>query len=167
MKYTKLSQKIGRVAYLTFFTLIYVLFLGLYGVLAWVNLSILTTPVFNIMWIALIPAFGIVTIWTLARWCGDEIYDTGLVSDGDTLYEIKRTPKFYKRRMYVYFIEAFLFVLLMVKNIVLFVLDPIWSVVGIVGGVAGVVFCFIIAMSSKELSKQDDKKEESSNNNAV
>lgn len=154
MKYTNLSKKIGKSAFHSFLILIYILFICLYGVLIWVDLCMLQTPVFNLMWLILIPTFGLVSNRIFSRLAGDERYDTGVVVDGTTWFDVVKTPKYYKRRGYCCYLTLSLFVLLIVKTIFTFKLNLLWSIIGVIGGVVGIILSFIFAKSSFELSKE-------------
>lgn len=153
MKFTKISQGLGKFFIGLVYVFMILLVLGLFGVLIWVDLFMLRTPVFNIMWFCILPAIGLIINWFIGFFFKDKYYNTGMVIDGRSVLDVVKTPKYYKRRIFVCFAECFLFVLLAIKNIVFLYLNPIWSIIGIVGGIIGAVIYFIVAMSSIELSK--------------
>lgn len=160
MKFTKISGAIGKFAIWLLYGTLIAMLIGVIGVLLWAELYV-GTPIFNILWFVILPAVGLAITYMLGKFTGDKYYDTGMVIEGNTVFDVVKTPKYYRRRMYVCFIECFLFALVIVKNIVLFFLSPMWSIIGIVGSVVAIIIYFIVGMSSRELSKE--KKEENNN----
>ncbi len=157
MKYTNLTGKIGSF----FIGLIYSIFIlvamGGAGLFLWLDLTS-GLPMVSLLWILLLPALMLAINWLLGKFFGDEYYNTGIVSEGRTIFDVVKTPKYYKRRMYVYFVECALFILLAVRFGFLTQIDLTYGMIGILCSIIGSFFCFIIAMSSKEQSGERSKR---------
>ena len=154
MKFTRLSNKIGSVIVDTIFALMILFMLGIAGVFVYIDFY-LSTPIFSLMWIPLLPGLGLAINWFLGKFFDDKYYNTGLVNEGRSVYDVEKTPKYYTRRMFVCFVECFLFVLLIIRFVFLFHLSIASS---IIGSIIGIVIYFIVGMSSYEQSSIKNTK---------
>ncbi|MBO5885105.1 MAG: hypothetical protein J6Q51_04840 [Clostridia bacterium] len=151
MKYTKLSGKIADFVLKSLYAILMLFIIGLTGVFVWLDLYQSLT-FFSIIWIAWLPTAGLGINWFLSHILGDEFYNTGMVVDGSSIYDVVKTPKYYTRRMYVCFIECFLFALLIVRFAFLFPVSVVLPIIGIVASIVAIVIYFIVGMSSYEQS---------------
>lgn len=156
MKYTKLSNKLLEFFVRAIAVLMILIMLGLAGVFLWVDLSY-SLPMVSLMWLLLLPALGLAINWNIGKFFGDEYYNTDLVIEGRSVYDVVKTPKYYTRRMFVCFIECFLFALLIIRFI--FLPSMITSLLAIVGSITGIIIYFIVGMSSYEQSSIKNKKQ--------
>ena len=159
MKYTRLSSKIGSFFYGVFCAFIILILLGCFAMFVYLDFM-MDTPIFSIMCLTFLPGLGFAINWLIGYFFSDEHYDTGLVSNGRTVYDIVKTPKYYSRRMFVCFIECFLFLLLVIRSTTLMTESVAWAIFGILGGLGGIVVYFIVGMSSYEQSSLKLKREE-------
>lgn len=157
MKFTKLSNKLCNFVVKAMFVFMILFILGLAGVFLWVDLSY-SIPMVSLFWLLLLPAIGLIVNWHIGHFFGDEYYDTGLVIDGDSIFDVVKTPKYYSRRMFVCFIECFLFALLIIRFIFLFPFNFVISVIGIVCSIIGIIIYFIVGMSSYKQSSIKNKQ---------
>lgn len=157
MKYTKLTNKMGHFFICLFYSIFILIIVGLAGVFMWLDLTMMLPPL-SIMWLILLPTFGLCINWCLGHILGDEFYDTGIVSEGRTVYDVVKTPKYYKRRAYLCFIEIILFVLLIFRYIFVspIMLAPI--IIGVIGSIVAIIIYYIVGRSSLELSNPDNLK---------
>lgn len=158
MKFTRLSGKIGSFVVGTIFALMILFILGLFGAFVYIDFY-LSTPIFSFMWFPLLPGLGLAINWFLGKFFGDRYYNTGWVNEGRSVYDVEKTPKYYTRRMFLCFVECFLFVLLILRFVSLIPLSISSSIVGIIGAIVGIVIYFIVGMSSYELSSIRNKKQ--------
>lgn len=157
MKYTKMSKNIKNFAYGLVNSIPLIIALGLFGAFLWIDLTY-SIPLISILWIILLPALGLVINWSIGHFFGDEYYNTGLVFQGRTVFDVVKTPKYYSRRMFVCFIECFLFLLLIVRFIFLINFNNLVSILGIISCIIAIAIYFIVGMSSYEQSSIKDKK---------
>lgn len=179
MKYTNMVGIIKNIGLWIFVLSIIAILLGAVGMLVWCDFYV-GHPFMSFLWLGMIPALGLGINWFLGYVCGDEYYNTGVVIEGRSVFDVVKTPRYYKRRMIFYFIECFLLFLLIVRFILFFNpfakmiygliepghmddYDPSFSIgvpiVGIIATLVELVICFIIAMSSYEQSELKYKKE--------
>lgn len=179
MKYTNMVGRVKNIGHWVFVLLMISILLGATGVLVWCDFYV-GHPFMSFLWLALIPSIGLGANWFLGYVCGDEYYNTGVVIEGRSVFDVVKTPKYYKRRMIFYFIECFLLVLLIVRFILFFNpfgkmiygffepghaddYDPSFGIglpiVGIIATIVEIIICFIIGMSSYEQSNLKYKKE--------
>ena len=157
MKYTKLSNKLGKFAVGTIFVIMILVILGLAGAFLWIDLSY-PFPMLSLFWFLLLPTIGLAVNWFLGHFFGDEYYNTGSVYEGRSIQDVVKTPKYYTRRMFVCFVECILFALLIVRFLFLFPFNIATSIIGIVGSIVGIIIYFIVGMSSYEQSSIKNKK---------
>lgn len=162
MKYTKISNKLGKVVLGIIYGFMILFILGVAGLFLWVDL-IYRIPMVSLLWLVLLPTVGLGVNWFIGHFFGDKYYNTGMVHEGRSIYDVEKTPKYYSRRMFVCFIECFLFVLLIVRYILS--LPLITSIIGIIGSVIAIIIYFIVGMSSYEQSSLKNKKKDKENSN--
>ena len=156
MKYTKLSEKIGSILLNALYVVLILFVLGIMGVFIWADITI-NLPILSLFWIILLPTFGLCINWFIGSFFGDKYYRTGTVIRGRSVFDVVKTPKYYKRRIYVCIIEAILFVALIVRYIFLFPYSLACALIGIICSVIAIIIYFIVGMSSYE---QSDPKQE-------
>ena len=179
MKYTNMVGIIKNIGLWIFVLFIISILLGAAGLLVWCDFYV-GHPFMSFLWLGMIPALGLGINCVLGYVCGDEYYNTGVVIEGRSVFDVVKTPRYYKRRMIFNFIECFLLCLLVIRFILFFNpfakmiygliepghmddYDPSFSIgvpiVGIIVTLVELVICFIIAMSSYEQSDLKYKKE--------
>ena len=164
MKYTKLSNKLGKFAVGTIFVIMILFILGLAGTFLWVDLSY-PLPMLSLFWWLLLPTIGLAINWYIGHFFGDEYYNTGWVYEGRSVYDVVKTPRYYTRRMIVCFVECILFALLIIRFLFLFPFNVATSIIGIVGSIVGIIIYFIVGMRSYEKSSIKNKKTTEDNTN--
>ena len=125
-------------------------FLGFYGYVDFCQSE--GRSVISLGWIFILPVCEIGIDVLIGRLMGDEWYNTGYVSNGRSVYNVKKTPKYYSRRMFFCFIECFLFVLLIIRYVFLFSASIIVPTLGIICSIIAIIIYFIVGMSSYEKS---------------
>lgn len=153
MKFSKISDKIGKIALRAIDVLLILFMLGILGYYGYVDFHFsdeIIGP--SLCWILLLPSAGAAINFFLGHFCGDEYYNTGHVSDGWSKYDVIKTPKYYTRRMYFCFIECFLFLLLIIRYSFLFHLNIIIPMLGLICSIIAIIIYFIVGMSSYEKS---------------
>ena len=171
MKFTKLTNKLGNVVIGIMLVSMILVILGIDGVFLWLDLSY---PDYSLsfLWFILLPATGLGINWFIGPFFGDEYYETGWVNEGNSVRDVVKTPKYYTRRMFVCFVECFLFILLIIR----FIFQK--SIIGIIGSIIAIIIYFIVGMSSYEqssikikkdskINKKKEKIEESTTENTV
>ena len=157
MKYTNMEKKLGR--FVVIFSYGFILFLIsslLLGLLV-IDFFYGILPI-SILWFLLLPGFGIILNWFIGRMCGDKFYNTGIVVDGDSVYDIEKTPKYYKRRMYISFIQCGIFGLLGLRYILSIMLGMYMYIILLIGCIIAIVIYVILGLSSYEQSGMKEEK---------
>jgi len=175
MKFTKLTNNIGKFMLDSVYVLLILLMLGLLVVYGYFFEFVPSVEVSgaSLGWIVLLPTVGIAINVFLGHFFGDEYYNTGHVSEGRSRYDIVKTPKYYTRRMFFCFVECFLFLLLIVRYLFLFSKSILIPTVGIICSIVAIIIFFIVGMSSYEQSgikdkwhfKKENKKRKSTSQN--
>ena len=179
MKYTNMIGKLKMFFWWLFVITMVLIILGLMGGFVLVDFYA-DVPLLSFIWLMMIPVMGYCINWVLGYICGDEYYNTGMVVEGYSVFDVIKTPKYYRRRMICYFVECFLLFLLFIRFITYFpAIDrlifaakyPAFAdryessfgiglpIVGIIATIVEIIICFIIGMSSYEQSNLKYKKE--------
>ncbi len=165
MKYTKITKKLGGIVRSIFWGFVILVLLGLSGLFVWCDFS-MANPLVSFVLLVWIPGLCYSVNYCISLIAGDELTNTGMVSDGHSVFDIKRTPKYYSRRMISHFVGCILFVLLLLRYMFylgyLCIMSAYYLVfffVGAVGSVIGVVVCFIFGMSAYEKSSLKQRKD--------
>jgi hypothetical protein len=67
--------------------------------------------IIDVMLVPIMIVFlGIGLNYFIACLCGDEIYNTGWVNKGNSMFAIKLTPKYYQRKKFIDFIQCLFYV---------------------------------------------------------
>lgn len=151
MKYTNMTNKFANFLIGAVYVIFILFIVGAAGAFLWVDIS-QEIPGLSLLWIVLLPTFGLGINWSVGHFCGDEYYNTGLVREGRSVLDVVKTPKYYKRRMYLCFIECGLFVLLMVRYCIHFAVTVAVPIIGVLASIAAIIIYFVVGMSSYELS---------------
>lgn len=186
MKYTKMSNKLGSIVLGILMSMPIIFILVCFGGFVYLDFY-LNNPLITLLWIMLLPTFGLGINWFIGHYFGDEYYNTGWVYEGRSVFDVVKTPKYYRRRMYLCIIECVLFVLLIIRflSLMLFTLlgivgfwaalrESIVPLLGIVGCIIAIIIYYIVGKSSYELSadlskekKQKNKLAQKSNNQEI
>lgn len=160
MKYTNLSEKIGNIVLCFFYVFVILLLLVFCGLALWVDF-LWSVSIYTCTFLFLLPGFVILINYLLGKIFGDRYRQVGWILEGESrIYEVIKTPKYCTRSMFVCFVESFLFVLLIIRFIFLFdVKDEhnIFTIIGLIGSIIGVIICFILAMRHYKQSSLRDK----------
>lgn len=146
-----MTNKIGSFLLGALYVLVILFIVGIAGVFLWVDIS-QEIPGLSLLWIMLLPTFGLGINWNIGWFFGDEYYNTGYVREGRSVLDVVKTPKYYKRRMYLCFIECGLFVLLMIRFFIYFSVTVVVPIIGVLGSLVAIIIYFVVGMSSYELS---------------
>ncbi len=158
MKYTNMTNKFGSFLIGALYVFIILFIVGVAGVFLWVDIS-QEIPGLSLLWIMLLPTFGLGINWNIGHFFGDEYYNTGYVRKGRSVLDVVKTPKYYKRRMYLCFIECGLFFLLMIRYLVYFSVTVAVPIIGLLSSIAAMIIYFVVGMSSYELSGLKEQHE--------
>ena len=131
--------------------ILFILMLPIIGVIVFADIYV-SNQFVSMLWFAIIPAVFFVLNYILSKSSGAEIYDTGIVDEGETVFDIERTPAFYKRKMIFSFIQSGIFILLIGRFAVL------RSMLGITGCIIACIIFFGIGVQSYNKSKPDETK---------
>ena len=154
MKATNMLNKIVKVCYkLLYITLMLVcvsLFLGIVWAAFYTGTLIIDVMLIPVM----IVFLGMSINYFLARFCDAAIYNMGIVYKGNTLFAIKKTPEYYKRKKVIDFTQVILYGLWIIR----FILNldgeyMIWAILGIIIFLICAGLYCIIGISSIEKSR--------------
>lgn len=162
MKYTNMNKKMGNFVFKVFSLLPIIFMILIVGSLIFVEFYINSVYI-SLSWFFMLPVLGLVISWNVARMVGEEFRSTGLVRDGNTIYDVVKTPRYYTIRLYSSFIICGSFLLVMIRFISYFFIPSnnpniIVNILGIVASIVMGVIYFIVAMSSYEQSSYKNKK---------
>lgn len=155
MKASNLEKKIGNICVKILFVMMIVLVIAIFGAMVAVSFILDDVLIFYILFGPMMIVFlGIGLNYYIACLCGDRVYNTGIVRNGNSLYAVKTTPKYYKRKKFIDFIQFSLFVLLFVKFVLSFDKNEyVLSILGVIICIIGASLCFLAGLSSIEKSK--------------
>lgn len=153
MKYTNLLSKLGDLAYKALYGILMLIIVGLVGTMAflsfWTGILLIAVMLMPLM----IVFLGIGVNYCLGLICGDELYNTGYVHEGNSQLAIKTTPRYYKRKKFIDFFQCFLYVAYIVYFCFEIGSQPGLAITGIVVFLACAILYFIAGLSSIEKSK--------------
>ncbi len=128
--------------------IMFILMLPVIGVFVYTDIYV-SNQVVSMLWFVIIPVVFFVLNYSLSKSLGAEAYDTGIVIDGETVFDIKRTPSFFKRKMIFSFIQSAIFICLIVRFAFLH------STIGITCCIIASLIFIGIGIKSYEKSKTD------------
>lgn len=155
---TNILKKIKNILGKILWIIMILLVIALVGAIVAISFA-LETLIIDVMLVPpMIVFLGIGLNYFIARLCGHKIYNTGWVVDGRTVFDIKVTPKYYKRKMVIDFIQCLLFIAYLIKFVLSLKGEELaWAIAGIIVSLVGAVLYFIVGLSSIEKSKLEQK----------
>ena len=158
MKYTNILNNLGKIAWKGLNVFLILLSFVLLGVMAWLSIWMETLILAVIIMPMMIVFIGVVLNHEMEILAGSELYNTGIVHEGHSLIGVKKGPGHYKRKKYVDFFQAFLFVAYIVYFMFKIRIEPVWAIAGIILFAVCSVLYFIAGLSSIERDKLENSK---------
>lgn len=150
MKYTNMLNNLGKIAWKSLHVFLILISFGLVGSIAALSIWMENLILAVIMMPPMIVFLGLTLNYGMELIAGGELYNTGIVHEGNSLIGIKKGPGYYKRKKYVDFFQVFLFVAYIVYFAFNISVEPGWAIGGIILFSICAVLYFIVGLSSIE-----------------
>lgn len=148
MKKSSFSDTIGNIFINLIFTLLILVVLGLAGFLLYLDFYI-SKPVFSLIWVILLPIFGLMATRLLDHFVGDKYYNPNWVYEARSGKGFVKPQKRQTKKILINFIECLLFILLLVRFIILAPLNKVCSIIGVSCSIVAIIAYFIIGIIPK------------------
>lgn len=125
--------------------------LGMIGVAAWVDFA-MGMYIVSITWVALVPVLDIALNWTISHLAGDEWYNTGVVHDGNTMWDVKTSPSYYSRRFYLCLVAITLLILISVRYLFIIPINLAVGLMGLVGSIVIIIIYILVCLNAYKKS---------------
>lgn len=154
MKYTNMFSKLSYIGTKIIYIILMLIVVALFGAMVGISFY-LNAIFFDVILLPIMVVFlGTSLNYLIALFCGDELINTGWVHGGNTVFDIKRTPEYYKRKKFLDFIQFFLYVLCFIKFIFNFNSEElVWWIAGVIICLVFGALYFMAGLSSIEKSK--------------
>ncbi len=159
MKYTNILNKLGNIAWKALNLIIILIFLAVFGALMYLSFWLQTLILAVLMMPLMIVALGVVLNHQLEILAGGRLYNTGLVSGGNSLLGVEKGPGYYKRKRFVDFLQCFLFVGYLIYFACNMRSEIVWAIAGVIICVVGACLYFLAGLSSIEKNKSINNKD--------
>lgn len=153
MKYTNLLSKVGKIAWNSFHVLLILISLAIFGAMVFFSFWMQTLILAVIMMPPMIVFLGLVLNFELEILAGSELYNTGIVYEGNSLIGVKKGLGYYKRKRFIDFFQCSLFIGYLVYFICNMRFEMGWAIAGAVVCVVGGCLYFLAGLSSIEKNK--------------
>lgn len=157
MKYTNMLNKLGIIAWKGLNVIIILVSIALFGLMAYFSIWLQTLILAVMIMPMMIVFLGLVLNFQMEILSGGELYNTGLVHEGNSIINVKKGPGYYKRKKFVDFIQCVLFVCYIVYFAFNMQEEIGWAIGGIVVFLIGAVLYFMAGLSSIEKEKMINK----------
>jgi hypothetical protein len=151
-------NKLGNIAWkgLNIFLILlaFSLVVGVAWVSIWQELLILSVMIMP----AMIIFFGLVLSHQLEILAGSELYNTGIVHEGNSLIGVKKGPGYYKRKKYIDFLQVAIFLGYIIYFAFNIKNQVAMAVIGIVIFAICAFIYFVMGLSSIEKDKAINNK---------
>ena len=154
MNATNMLKKISSLCMKALWVIMILLVIALFGVIVFLSFY-LETLIIDVMLVPIMIVFlGMGLNYFIALFCGEKLYNTGWVHEGNSMFAIRTTPKYYKRKIFIDFIQCLFYVLYLIKFVLSLKGEELgWAIAGIVVCLFGAFLCFVAGLSSIEKSK--------------
>ena len=127
MKDSEFSQKFGKVVSIILIVISSLIIIGLLGLLVYLDFHT-SKPAFSLVWIVLLPIFGLIANRLIEHFIGDNGYGANWVSEARQGKGFVKQNKRRTRKVLTSFFECLLFVLLIIRFVALMSLNKVFSI---------------------------------------